>query len=518
MCSVATIGSSGWTGGPHPSPNAEYLWEGFSTGKVNGNRLTITTTHMKYGVIQRNGVPASTRATMTEHFIRHGDRLTLMTIVDDPVYLEEPFVRTSHWVRSSNITVDQRWLFEVVDEVAGRSIGYVPHYPWGTKQDGYREEARPSVRGDAGRQGHHLPGVRAEAQRDARDPASGAFVNALKRATMRLAVLVATLACSVYLLDSHAQQPVATVPLTPPPPPLIVDGLEVLPVQGNVHMIVGAGANIGVQIGEEGAFVVDSGGAGNGEKLMAALSRLTNRPVRFLVNTNADADHIAGNELVVKSQHGTRGPRPGGGGGGAGQNVGVVSVAHENAFNRMSEGSRSLPPLTGDGLPASTFFTPRKDLFSNGEPVQLISQPSAHTDGDILVFFRKSDVIATGDVFVTTSYPVIDASRGGSVQGVLDALNAIIELTVPERNQMGGTRVIPGHGRICNEADVVEYRDMVTIVRDRVQEMAKKGMTLQQVKAARPSLEYDGIYGATTGEWTTDMFLETMYREVSKGK
>ena len=127
-------------GRPHPSPNAEYLWEGFSTGKVEGNRLTITTTHMKYGVIQRNGVPASTKATMTEHFIRHGDQLTLMTIVDDPVYLEEPFVRTSHWVRSSNITVDQRWLFEVVDEVAGHSIGYVPHYPWGTKQDGYAKK------------------------------------------------------------------------------------------------------------------------------------------------------------------------------------------------------------------------------------------------------------------------------------------------------------------------------------------------------------------------------------------
>ena len=166
----------------------------------------------------------------------------------------------------------------------------------------------------------------------------------------------------------------------------------------------------------------------------------------------------------------------------------------------MSTGSRGVPPLTGDGLPASTFFTPRKDLFSNGEPVQLISQPNAHTDGDILVFFRKSDVVATGDVFVTTSYPVIDTARGGSVQGVIDALNAIIELTVPERNQMGGTRVIPGHGRICNEADVVDYRDMVTIIRDRVQEMARKGMTVQQVKAARPSLEYDGIYGAMTGE------------------
>ena len=326
------------------------------------------------------------------------------------------------------------------------------------------------------------------------------------------AVLVAL--CSAGPLVARAQQPVTTVSLTPPPPPLVVDGLEILPVQGNVHMIAGAGANVAVQIGEEGAFVVDTGAAGQSQRLMAAVSRLTNRPVRFLVNTSADRDHVAGNELIVKSQRGARGPQPGVGGGGV-QNVGVVSVAHENAYNRMSAGSGGVPPLAGDGLPISTFFTPRKDLFSNGEPVQLIAQPSAHTDGDIMVFFRKSDVVVTGDVFVTTSYPVIDSPGGGTLQGVIDALNAIIELTVPERNQMGGTRVIPGHGRICNEADVVEYRDMVTIIRDRVREMARRGMTVQQVKAARPSLEYDGIYGATSRDWTTDMFLETVYREVS---
>jgi glyoxylase-like metal-dependent hydrolase (beta-lactamase superfamily II) len=333
---------------------------------------------------------------------------------------------------------------------------------------------------------------------------------------MRLLPVVAAGVCFVGLVVAHAQQPVASIPLAAPPAPLVVDGLEVLPVQGNVHMIAGAGANVAVQIGDEGAFVVDTGGAGQGQRVLSAVNRLTNRPVRFLVNTNADADHIAGNEVIMTSQRGTRGPRPGGGGGGQGQNVGVVSVAHENAFNRMSSGSAGVPALTGDALPASTFFTPRKDLFSNGEPVQLIAQPSAHTDGDILVFFRKSDVVVAGDVFVTTSYPVIDTSRGGTVQGVIDALNAIIELTVPERNQMGGTRVIPGHGRICNEADVVEYRDMVTIVRDRVQDMVKKGMSLQQVKAARPSLEYDGIYSATTGGYTTDMFLEAVYREVAK--
>ena len=127
-------------GRPHPSEYAEHVWDGFSTGQVVGNQLVITTTHMKYGVIQRNGVASSAYAKMTEHFIRHGDYLTLVTIVDDPIYLEEPFIRTSQWMRTSNLTPDSRFLFEVVDEVAGHPRGYVPHYPLGTRQDGYAKK------------------------------------------------------------------------------------------------------------------------------------------------------------------------------------------------------------------------------------------------------------------------------------------------------------------------------------------------------------------------------------------
>ena len=328
--------------------------------------------------------------------------------------------------------------------------------------------------------------------------------------------LTVSAAAAAALAVVHAQQPVGLVPLEPPPPPISVDGLEVLPVQGQVFMVAGAGGNVTLQVGSEGVLVVDSGATGQTDKLLAAIARLTPKPVRFLVNTSADPDHVAGNRGVVQSQGGVRGPRPGGVGGGnpLGQNAGVMTMSHENAYNRMSTPNGSFPALTGEGLPESTFFTPRKELFSNGEPVQLYSQPSAHTDGDVLVFFRKSDVVSTGDVFVTTSYPVIDTARGGSIGGIVSALNNVIDLTVPERNQMGGTRVVPGHGRICNEADVVEYRDMVTIIRDRVQAMVKKGMTLAQIKAAKPSLEYDGLYGATTGAWTTDMFLDAVYRGV----
>ena len=335
--------------------------------------------------------------------------------------------------------------------------------------------------------------------------------------SVRLRLVLATAVSAAALAAAlDAQQPVALVPLDPPPAPILVDGLEVLPVQGQVFMVVGAGGNVTLQIGSDGVLVVDSGATGQTDKLLAAIGRVTTRPVRFLVNTNADPDHVAGNRAIVQAQGGIRGPRPGGVGGGnpLGQNSGVMTMSHENAYNRMSTPQGSFPALTGEGLPESTFFTPRKEFFSNGEPVQLYSQPGAHTDGDILVFFRKSDVVSTGDVFVTTSYPVIDTARGGTIEGVVSALNNVLDLTVPERNQMGGTRVVPGHGRICNEADVVDYRDMVTIIRDRVQAMVKKGMTLAQIKATRPSLEYDGLYGATSGAWTTDMFLDAVYRGV----
>ena len=143
-------------GRPRPSENAEHTWDGFSTGKLEGNQLTVTTTHMKCGVIQRNGVPSSPDAVMTEHFIRHGNYLTLVSLIDDPVYLEEPFIRTSQWVQTSNVVPDQRWAFEVVDEVAGHPRGYVPHYPLarnrrtGRRSPGCRSkrprvERRPSI-------------------------------------------------------------------------------------------------------------------------------------------------------------------------------------------------------------------------------------------------------------------------------------------------------------------------------------------------------------------------------------
>jgi cyclase len=309
-----------------------------------------------------------------------------------------------------------------------------------------------------------------------------------------------------------AQQPTARA-LTETWPEIVkVDGIEILHVQKGVYMLVGGGANVTVQVGEEGVTLVDSGAPGQGEKIVAAVRHLTKKPLRYLVNTSADADNVGGNGAMVKAAGGTNGAA---GNGGGTANTGILIMSHEKALNRMMKGTPAFPALTGDALPESSFFTPKKDFYANGEAVQILYQPKAHTDGDVIVFFRGSDVISTGEVFRTDGYPVIDVAKGGTLQGELDALNTILDITVPERNQIGGTRVIPGHGRVCNEADVLEYRDMLTIIRDRVRDMVKKNMTLEQVKAAKPMLEYDGIYG-TRKEWTGAMFLETVYKELAK--
>ena len=315
-----------------------------------------------------------------------------------------------------------------------------------------------------------------------------------------------------------AQQPPAVRALTEPwPATEKIEGIEIVPVLKHVYMLVGAGANVTAQIGDQGVTLVDAGSAGRTEALLAAVRHLTSKPIRYLVDTGPDADHVGGTAALVKAAGGILGGAAAGvgdgrGGGAPNQNVGILTVSHENASNRLSRGGAA-----GDAIPASTFFTRRKDLYMNGEPIELRWQPAAHTDGDVFVFFRGSDVVSVGDVYLPDGYPHIDLTRGGSVQGEIDALNAIIDITVPERNQMGGTRVVPGHGRLANEADVVEYRNMMTIVRDRVRDMVKKGMTVGQVKAARPTLEYDGVYG-TDKSWTGEMFVETLYRDLSQKK
>jgi glyoxylase-like metal-dependent hydrolase (beta-lactamase superfamily II) len=166
--------------------------------------------------------------------------------------------------------------------------------------------------------------------------------------------------------------------------------------------------------------------------------------------------------------------------------------------------------------PFNTYFEGARDFPFNGEPVVLFHDDATSDDTGTVVMFRRSDVIAAGDLFRTDNYPVVDLANGGSIDGTIAGLNHILDLTVPSKMLAeGGTYVIPGHGRISDEHDVAMYRDMLVIIRDRIQDMVNRKMTLEQVKAARPTLDYDGRYGTDTGPWTTAMFIEAIYRELS---
>ncbi len=279
-----------------------------------------------------------------------------------------------------------------------------------------------------------------------------------------------------------------------------------LHVQRSVHMLVVNGMNIAVQVGDDGVLLVDAATAAVAPQVITAIRTLSSKPIHTIINTHVHADHTGGNESLVK-QRGTGAPQP------------VRVMAHQSVQERMIAAT----PAGGSGgfrlnavitLPINnTYDTPTKDFFLNGEPVVIYHAPRAHTDGDSLVHFRTSDVIAVGDVFSPDRYPVIDLATGGSVQGVIAALNHILEITVPARFQEGGTYVIPGHGRLSDEADVVEYRDMVTIIRDRVQDLINKGLTWEQVKAARPSRDYDPEYGSDGGS-SPDSFVEAIFRSL----
>jgi glyoxylase-like metal-dependent hydrolase (beta-lactamase superfamily II) len=279
--------------------------------------------------------------------------------------------------------------------------------------------------------------------------------------------------------------------------------LTLVPVQGNVSMLVGAGANVTLQAGKDGVLLVDTPPAALVPQLLAEIRRMTDRPIRYLVNTSLDAEHIGGNAALI-------GPAAGRGTGGApfgtiGFNRPAI-VAHENVLNRLSA---SQPPTPAASLPTTTYYLASMDFSFNGEPVVILHAPRAHTDGDSIVWFRRSDVLAVGDLVRLDRYPDIDVARGGSVDGLIAALDRIVEITVPERLQDGGTRVVIGHGRLCNEADVVEYRDMVAIIRDRVADLVKKGQTLEQVKTARPTRDYDTRYGSG------DAITEAVYRSLT---
>jgi glyoxylase-like metal-dependent hydrolase (beta-lactamase superfamily II) len=266
--------------------------------------------------------------------------------------------------------------------------------------------------------------------------------------------------------------------------------------------------------------MVDTGSAQMTDQVLATVKQLakpiTNRPLRYIINTHVHPDHTGGNEKARAAGATITGGNVAGNIQDAAE--GAAIIAHENVMKRMSAPTGAQAPTPSGAWPTDTYFGDEHELFFNGEAIQMFHPKSAHTDGDSIVFFRRSDVVATGDIFMTTNYPIIDLQNGGSINGIVDSLNFILDLTIPADKQEGGTMVIPGHGRLCDEADVVEYRDMVTIIRDRIQDMIKKGMTLEQVKAAKPTRDYDPLYGSTSGFWTTDMFVDAVYKSLSAKK
>jgi glyoxylase-like metal-dependent hydrolase (beta-lactamase superfamily II) len=304
------------------------------------------------------------------------------------------------------------------------------------------------------------------------------------------------------------------------------DGLDVVQIRPNFYVIGGAGGNIVVQIGPEGVILVDSGSREMADKVLAAIQKITPLPIRYIISTSMDADHVGGNDRLARAGLSIL---PGAVAAGAGLNDDLVSnsgrasvLAHENVLTRMTEatGPQALPFAH---WPTKTFAFRLYSMYLNGEGIQVIHMPEAHTDGDTIVFFRRGDVIATGDIIDTTRWPFIDTKRGGTVKGELDALNRLMDmsiLNVPIQWNPDRTFLVPGHGHVYDKLDLLEYRDAVTTVRDRVQDLIDEGKTLAQVKAADPTLGYKSQYGADKGEWTTDMFVEVIYNELAakKGK
>jgi cyclase len=287
--------------------------------------------------------------------------------------------------------------------------------------------------------------------------------------------------------------------------------IELLQIRANVFVAIGAGANTTVQTGSGGLLLVDTKTEGSSDALIEAIRSSSKQPIRYIVNTSPLADHAGGNERIAR----TGSQITGGNVAAAIRDAaeGAAVIAHENVLNRMVADG-----ISSGAWPTETYINAHRDLFFNGEAVQIFHRPNAITDGDSIVFFRRSDVVAVGDLFDTTSYPYIDTTHGGTINGVIDALNFVVDLTVPEAREEAGTLIVSGHGRVADEADVVEYRDMLTIVRDRVQNLIENGATLRKVLEAKPTADYDPRYSADGGDWTTKDFIEAVYLSLTAEK
>jgi hypothetical protein len=517
-------------GRPRPPAYAPHSWTGFSTGEWVGNTLKITATHFKDGYLKRGGPQVSDMYTMTEFITRHGELLTIVSVTDDPVYQDEPYVQsTTYQIDPTGSVAMETCNGSSFAENGGTDRHHVPHFLPGQNAD-----------------------ARAEWLKDQSWIPEKATHGGVKttypeyRATLNGSISENALTVPASKSAVNVEQRIAAQAPR--------DGeVHVLPVQGNVYMLIVDGYNVSASVGQDGVLMVNTGPAPMTEKLQAAVNQLatmtqaprnTNacagancpgswgwsspymnsvisspappRPLRYIINTSDAPENIGGNEKLATSGFFPR--VQGFGTAVASVGRGASIVAHENVLNRMSTPAGKQPAAPAVAQPTDTYFDELHKLpeYVNGEAVIVYHAPAATTDGDSIVFFRHSEVISAGSLYSTVSYPVIEITKGGSIQGVLDGLNKILDLAVAEYRAQGGTWIIPGRGRLSDTADVASYRNMIHIIRDRIQDMIKKGMTLEQVKAARPTLDFDRRYGSTTGAWTTDMFVEAVYRSLRK--
>lgn len=502
-------------GRPHPGPYGMHSWEGFSTGHFKGDTMIVESTHLKEGLHRRNGVPASFRASVVEHVSLDEPYMTWVVTTYDPDYLTEPVVRSVTYVRAPTVRIPPYPCQPTQEEhLSGKSEYRMPHYLPGSN---------PYLTEVAAKYKMPLEGVRGGAE--TLYPEWRA-----KGITLSIPASGAAFKPTYTDASTKAAEMADARPKTNP----TYDKVDAVHASGTVYMIAGAGGNIAVSSGDDGIFLVDTGAAAATPKVLDAISRIaTNlrppdhpegavpyadfwqgthayRPptIRVIINTSMSPDHTGGNSNIRDSAffHGI-------GVEGQDELASEVIMAHEMVQRRMLE--EGAPERS---VPTNTFFSLRQDLhrYMNGSAVQIYHTPDAITDGDSFVWFRTPDVIAAGDLYNSDIYPPINVDKGGSVDGVITGLTQIFDMCAVEYMSQGGTTIIPGHGWLSDAADLEYYRDMLMVIRDRIQSMIDKKMTLAQVKAAKPTMDYDVEYGREPG--VTSNFVEAVYRSLTEKK